>query len=169
MHETLDGVIRQYDRLAWRYVHRYEHRAAQLGVTTEDLYSEALEALWWAAVRWDPDRDVPFVRFAGISVDLRLRRYLYRRARRRQPLILSLEMVLGEDQTLEDRMGVEMDWTSLDAEDWMIRLSPRDRQLVRMRLAGYSYPEIADRLGVSLRAVYMRMSRLRRKLRGVGA
>ena len=54
----------------------------------------------------------------------------------------------------------------MEIEELLNKLSPRQRQIIKLRADGYSYKEIGEKLGIKEHSVDNEIQRLRRRVRG---
>ena len=64
-----DSFVREYAWKAWK---RIADSKVDRSLTNDDLYQTAVIAFWEAAKRFDPEKDVQFVSFAGTVINSRL-------------------------------------------------------------------------------------------------
>ena len=88
--------------------------------------------------------------------------------------VLGLEALSFEDlaQAVEERGGkLEVpEWVPADvSEDALSKLTPEQRDAVRLRLQGFGYGEIANRLGMSVSTAYARVQQALQALQGAQA
>lgn len=124
-----------------------------------DLVQEAAQALWRYRGSLRPD-STPRQERRWVIFRVRAILYEHDRRQRRNLLVLGQPCEGSEEPTVDDDL-------TLDA--LLVTLSLADRQLIGLRLAGYSDREIGDRLGLSPATVRVRMLRLVRRLRRVVA
>ena len=116
----------------------------------DDLESAAMLALVQASRRWNSERGVPFTAYArrridGAIVD-EIRRVRYGHTHGEadpQPVSTSDH----------ESAGATTDKPAEDPQPLLDQMTPRQRLVVQLREEGYSTHEIAERLGVSSRAV----------------
>ena len=64
---------------------------------------------------------------------------------------------------LKDRPCLSLDETGADVERFLRSLPARDRELVRMRIVGYTIKEIGDIFGITIQAASARMKHIANK------
>ena len=64
---------------------------------------------------------------------------------------------------LQDRTCLSLDETGADVERFLRSLPARDRELVRMRIVGYTIKEIGDTFGITIQAASSHMKRIANK------
>ena len=64
---------------------------------------------------------------------------------------------------LQDRPCLSLDETGADVERFLRSLPARDRELVRMRIVGYTIKEIGDTFGITIQAASAHMKRIANK------
>lgn len=96
--------------------------------------------------------------------------YLYR-PKRKAPKGMYHEDydVLVQDGQIADRAEyVSENWDDrLQIQQLMPYIKPKERQVIYMRAAGYTYREIAESCHISMRAVSLRLERMRQRLRAL--
>jgi RNA polymerase sigma-70 factor, ECF subfamily len=85
------------------------------------------------------------------------------RRRRCRPAMVSDELAIMMAPAVDSTPAVEEIMTALERA--LARLTPQDRQLVRLIVQGNSYRTVAEREGLSIGAVKIRMHRVRPFLR----
>ena len=74
--ESFDILLKKNESFVWEYAWKAWKRIADSEVdrslTYDDLYQTAVIAFWEAAKRFDPEKDVQFVSFAGTVINSRL-------------------------------------------------------------------------------------------------
>lgn len=123
-----------------------------------DLFQDVSLRLWLHFGELRPDAK-PHERKAW--VEWQVRHVLEHAGRRQQPEPMS---ELPEQPDGDALVDIEI--RSL-INDLLAQLQPDERQLVQMRMEGYSANEIADKMGLSRDAVYQRMHRTLMKARKV--
>lgn len=157
----------QYAPLLESEVARY---AGSLGnADLEDLRQGALVSLYRAAVAYQPDRGVTFGLFAKICIVNGIAdtlRYIGKKS-----VDVSMEM-LGEDEQPEG--GENPQSLMLDkeqAKDLRRRirfaLSELEYRILDLYLSGYSYAEIAEKIGKTPKSVDNALRRLKDKLKKI--
>lgn len=96
--------------------------------------------------------------------------YLYR-PKRKAPRGMYHEDydTLFQNQQIADRAGhVSENWDNrLQIQQLMLYIKPKEREVLYMRAAGYTYREIAESCNISIRAVSLRLERMRQRLRSL--
>lgn len=148
---SFEAVLSQYQGLLYRICNRYSGREA----TAEDLMQDISIALW-------RNRDKMWAIPAGVQRTA----WIWRVARnaavdtlRKSPELQSLDDSMTGDMVTEDHTLVDSLYEEIS------HLDEPDRTLVRMQLAGYSYEEIAKKIGITEKNVSVRLVRIKEKLR----
>ena len=139
------------------------------GGDSEDLIQEAMFGLLKAIREFDPTRDVLFRTFAEVCIRNRIRSVVSAAVRDKySPLNNSVSM---EDETnLYDRaFGPEESLIHREErverlQRLRTKLSPLERKVLSFYLDGYSYEEIAARVGRSVKSVDNAVQRIRHKV-----
>jgi len=164
--ENREELVNRNVRLAYYLAHRYKGI-----ISEEDAISIALEALWNAALHYNPERRTPFSTYAGIAIANALRSAI-RRTKRLE--FLSLNELVDPEEFVngEERIGFVVDPAT---EDWemqailrvdfarIMRHAPYDAAaLIFWRdVCGYSFDEAARLEG--LEGLSMERAKLNRK------
>lgn len=146
--DTFEKLLHRYRGLLFALCSHFRHR----GLDVDDLIQEATIALWerrerlyaesggrQAALTW---------RIARNAVVDALRRYEDAEA-----------LPEGYDEADEDRTLID------ELHELVGRLEEPDGKIVRLRLEGYSYAEIAEEMGMTEKNVSVRLVRAKEKLR----
>lgn len=159
------------EKLIWFFLKKYAS-----GSDPQELYGVAAEGLIRAAATYDPAR-VKFSTHAmyhmrsAVDFDQRCAK---RKKRSGKP-VLHMDDVDVIDQNkecnakmcdvvpLQDRPCLSLDETGADVERFLRSLPARDRELVRMRIVGYTIKEIGDTFGITIQAASARMKRIANK------
>ncbi len=133
----------------------------------EELVSDGMEGLLSAIKSYDGEKG-SFSAFAAVCVDNRLKNTVRRSIRRAKRLADEEELSLVADvkPTPEERV------IARENNEDMLRaveneLSELERKCIKGVVMGFSYAQIAKRLGVERKAVDNALSRARNKLRGI--
>ena len=162
------------EKLIWFFLRKYAS-----GSDPQELYGVAAEGLIRAAATYDPSRgkfSTHAMYHMRIAVDLD-QRYAKRKKRSGKP-VLHMDDVDVVDlidpnkecnvkmygvAPLQDRTCLSLDETGADVERFLRSLPARDRELVRMRIGGYTIKEIGDTFGITIQAASAHMKRIANK------
>lgn len=130
----------------------------------EDLKQEALLGLWQACLTYDESKS----KFSTYAVSCMLNKMkVWLRDRSKHPDTVSLSTPIGgyeeEGMTLEDTIEdpvISIDVGYLDLKNFIESLSPRDQQIVKLRIQGLKQIQIAQELGMTRTNCAMRLSRI---------
>lgn len=103
-------------KLAYYLAHRYKGLIAE-----DEAISVALEALWVAALHYDPDRKTPFSTYAGIIIANALRTAI-RKTRHAELLCLNETLDPDDPGSSDERLSFIQDPAS---DDWETKLAMR--------------------------------------------
>ncbi len=145
-------------------------REIKLGISypsdRDDLYQEGLIALDRAIRTYDIDSQVPLEGYAYLFIKRQIRNYTLKHNRifeRRN--LLSLDKVISEDNpNTYLSLVAEKPARHPEAEDIIKELPPMDQTIVRMRLKGYKYREIAEKLSINEKKVDNVIYRLKQRM-----
>lgn len=146
--DPFDSLLHRYRGLLFELCRRYTRR----GTTTEDLLQEASLALWRAR-----DRLLPLRRIEQAAMVWKVARNAVIDSLRRTPDHEPLQE--WEEPPQDDRTMVE------HLHERIALLPEPDRSVVRMQLEGYSYEEIAEALGLTVKNVSVKLVRIKDKIR----
>lgn len=126
----------------------------------EDLYQEALLALYRAAMTYDCDQQaVTFGLYAKVCIRNRLVSYGRRLAKQGRAVKAS-----ESARKSEVEIGVKVG--SREPSEWVLELlSPYEKEVYRLYVEGKSYALIAERLGHEEKSIENAIYRIRRKIR----
>ena len=159
------------EKLIWFFLRKYAS-----GSDPQELYGVAAEGLIRAAATYDPARGkfsthAMYQMRSAVDFDQRCAK---RKKRSGKP-VLHMDDVDVIDQNkecnakmcdvvpLQDRPCLSLDETGADVERFLRSLPARDRELVRMRIGGYTIKEIGDTFGITIQAASARMKRIANK------
>ena len=159
------------ERLIYLAIRRYAPNE-----DANELYGYAAEGLLRAASTYDPTRGkfsthAMWCMRSAVSFDQRCAK----RKKRSGKLVLHMDdddafdpneeyytEMCGVAQ-LKDRPFLSLDETGADVERFLRSLPARDRELVRMRIGGYTLKEIGDTFGVTFQAASSHMKSIANK------
>lgn len=162
------------EKLIWFFLKKYAS-----GSDPQELYGVAAEGLIRAAATYDPARGkfsthAMYHMRSAVDFDQRCAK---RKKRSGKP-VLHMDDVyaVGPNKEcnakcnakmrvvqLQDRPCLSLDETGADVERFLRSLPARDRELVRMRIGGYTIKEIGDTFGITFQAASARMKRIANK------
>ena len=159
------------EKLIWFFLRKYAS-----GSDPQELYGVAAEGLIRAAATYDPARG-KFSTHAMYQMRsaVGFNQSCAKRKKRSGKLVLHMDDVDVIDQNkecnekmcdvaaLRDRPCLSLDETGADVERFLRSLPARDRELVRMRIVGYTIKEIGDTFGITIQAASARMKRIANK------
>lgn len=159
------------EKLIWFFLKKYAS-----GSDPQELYGVAAEGLIRAAATYDPARGkfsthAMYHMCSAVDFD----QSCAKRKKRSGKLILHMDDVDAVDPNeeynaetcgvapLRDRPFLSLDETGADVERFLRSLPARDRELVRMRIGGYTLKEIGDIFGITFQAASAHMKRIANK------
>ena len=159
------------EKLIWFFLKKYAS-----GSDPQELYGVAAEGLIRAAATYDPARGkfsthAMYQMRSAVDFDQRCAK----RKKRSGKLVLHMDDVDAVDPSeeynaemcgvvpLRDRPCLLLDETGADVERFLRSLPARDRELVRMRIGGYTIKEIGDTFGITIQAASAHMKRIANK------
>lgn len=159
------------EKLIWFFLKKYAS-----GSDPQELYGVAAEGLIRAAATYDPARGkfsthAMYHMRSAFDFD----QSCAKRKKRSGKLVLHMDDVDAVDPNeeynaetcgvaqLKDRPCLSLDETGADVERFLRSLPARDRELVRMRIVGYTIKEIGDIFGITIQAASAHMKRIANK------
>lgn len=159
------------EKLIWFFLKKYAS-----GSDPQELYGVAAEGLIRAAATYDPARGkfsthAMYHMRSAVGFDQRCAK---RKKRSGKP-VLHMDDVdvidtnkecnakMCDAVPLQDRPYLSLDETGADVECFLRSLPARDRELVRMRICGYTIKEIGDIFGITIQAASAHMKRIANK------
>ena len=159
------------EKLIWFFLNKYAS-----GSDPQELYGVAAEGLIRAAATYDPARGkfsthAMYHMRSAVDFD----QSCAKRKKRSGKLVLHMDDVDAVDTNkecnakmcgvapLRDRPCLSLDETGADVERFLRSLPARDRELVRMRIVGYTIKEIGDIFGITIQAARAHMKRIANK------
>ena len=159
------------EKLIWFFLKKYAS-----GSDPQELYGVAAEGLIRAAATYDPARGkfsthAMYHMRSAVDFD----QSCAKRKKRSGKLVLHMDDVDAVDTNkecnaetcgvaqLKDRPCLSLDETGADVERFLRSLPARDRELVRMRIVGYTIKEIGDIFGITIQAARAHMKRIANK------
>lgn len=159
------------EKLIWFFLKKYAS-----GSDPQELYGVAAEGLIRAAATYDPARG-KFSTHAMYHMRgaVGFNQCCAKRKKRSGKPVLHMDDVDAVDPNeeynaetcgvaqLKDRPCLSLDETGADVERFLRSLPARDRELVRMRIVGYTIKEIGDIFGITIQAASAHMKRIANK------
>lgn len=174
--EAEDILIRRYVEMIRGKAHLY----FIVGADSEDVIQEGMIGLFKAIHDYSGNREATFKTFAELCINRQILTAVKTASRRKhQPLNDSVSLSTPVDETgggtLEESLGGDMasnpevvfmenTLSSLLTDENSTLFSSMERRVLKEYLAGRKYPEIAQSLGKSYKAVDNAMQRIRRKI-----
>lgn len=174
--EAEDILIRRYVEMIRGKAHLY----FIVGADSEDVIQEGMIGLFKAIHDYYGNREATFKTFAELCINRQILTAVKTASRRKhQPLNDSVSLSTPVDETgggtLEESLGGDMasnpeavfmenTLSSLLTDENSTLFSSMERKVLKEYLAGKKYPEIAQSLGKSCKAVDNAMQRIRRKI-----
>ena len=159
------------EKLIWFFLKKYAS-----GSDPQELYGVAAEGLIRAAATYDPARGkfsthAMYHMRSAVDFDQRCAK---RKKRYGKPVLHmdDVDVIAPNKECnakmcgvvpLRDRPCLSLDETGADVERFLRSLPARDRELVRMRIVGYTIKEIGDIFGITIQAASAHMKRIANK------
>ncbi|HBQ95213.1 MAG: sigma-70 family RNA polymerase sigma factor [Firmicutes bacterium] len=150
------------------------------GLEYDDLHQEGMLGLFYAIRHFREDHGVPFQAFADLCVNRRIISAVIRATRKKQqPLNTAFSLYQTPSDAPDSRpfIGRLVDHGATNPEHWVMeqesqkrwktllqrRLTSLERDVLRLYLAGFTYQQIAVKLGRSQKSVDNALQRIRAK------
>lgn len=164
-------AIDKYGKMLHSIVNKYQLECGDYKLNYEDMYQEAMIALYDACKQYKCDKGVKFSTFVYTVVERKVRRVYYK----------ALEIYLNEGSSIDNLAMVDHmeNFQTLSVAENPIsyhhamdlknslmttnRLSSSEKEILRLRIENYSYAEIASKLNIKEKVIDNKMYRLRKK------
>ncbi len=171
-----EQLIKRYQSLVAAKAHAYY----VVGLEHEDLQQEGMMGLFYAIRHFRADQGVPFPAFADLCVSRRIVSAVIRSTRKKQqPLntAYSIYQSGSEEQDLQPFIGRLADHDAVNPETWVMekeftqrwaailnhRLTTLEREVLDLYLSGFTYQQVAQKLGRSPKSIDNALQRVRSK------
>ncbi len=161
-----EAVITEYFPLVRKIAYTQRRNHAR-GLDISDMIQEGLIALNEAVLRYDLDSEYPLDVLASVCIKRRIISYI-----RKQHSgyniwnTVSLDLCINEEENLflSDVISDNRE-PETDLQEYLEQLDEKEAEVLRLRLEGYRYREIAEKLKISEKEVDYRMRRITRRMR----
>ncbi len=165
--DAVDFLLSKYKP----YVLRFTRARFLAGGERDDLIQEGMIGLYRAIRDYDPGKEARFITFAGLCIDRQILRAIESSQREKnRPLN---DFVSMTDEEMEQAMSGDMEspetivLEQLGNDERLARiasrLSPLEKEVLNLYLAGLDYREIASRIGRTPKQVDNALTRIRKK------
>ena len=163
--EAQEILLKKYTPIIIHMVNTEIYKGSITGSDREDLFQEGKIALDRAIRDYDPEMHVPLGAFAQKYIYRGIGNYLRSNIRRKASEI-SLDMYLNEDSnvTLSDIVAAP-EKKQPDMNEVISGMEPLEREIIRLKVLGYTYREISEKLSVSVKKVDNTIQKIRRRKR----
>lgn len=151
-----------------------------LGGDMDDLIQEGMIGLFKAIRDYDPNREAGFATFANLCISRQIYKAVEAASRKKHvPLNSYISLSQGEEGETMGEMQYQLEAPALhDPEKRLISqeeleqfwqkvdevLSPLERKVLKLHLAGANYHQIAEQLGKSEKSIDNALQRMKRKI-----
>lgn len=149
-------------------------KAAVRRADQEDFAQEGLMALWAAIESFSPDYGASFRTFAAVCIRRRIATAAHAADHAVSSIGGSLDdpELRSEELLADEAASPELQLLAKERAEELYHLltdvlSRQEREIFCLQICGFSYGEIAGRLGISKKSVENALQRARRKLRAV--
>lgn len=169
--EIKSGNDRAFNILAERFSQTVMALSAKyfsVSLTRDDWLQEGMIGLLSAVRSYNPEKGAAFATYASVCISNRLKSVCRRvSGNANAPLDESLEFT---DSVVPPAVSVEESYISNEyrrfiSENFFSVLSETERSVIGFYIAGFSYREIADRLGMTKKSVDSAICRAKAKLK----
>lgn len=177
---TAHMIVKQYERLIWSIVLKFQGAMHQMGISKDDLFQEGMIGLLEALDCYREDLNVPFRNFACLCAERQMRSLIRKYSGQNFGIIhnsLSLDQSLVHDDSMIV-MDTIADNNCFNDPAWVFNyryclqqvqeqvqeFSSLERSVLTYRAHGYSYKEIAEVCCVSYKKVDNTLQKVKRKL-----
>ena len=177
---ALNYLVEKYKKVIWRIITSATNKYQPKGVEKEDLFQEGLIALMDALSSFRDDIRAPFFSFALICIERQVKGYIRRfnsLTTRLNYNALSLDMYVSEDESLYLRDVIpanqqNISYITLFQDDLLALIDQEnsiltniEKQILSLKVEGYSYYEIGEKLDISTKHVDNCIQAVKRKTR----
>lgn len=147
-------------------IRRFARRAVRPGLEFEDAVQEGIIGLFRAIETYAPGRGAGFDTYASVCIQ-RAILSAQRSASRKKHAPLNQSVPIPEEQSIPgpEDTAIANEQMSQTLQKARTQLSSLEKEVLALYLDGFSYDEIAKKLGKSQKTVDNALLRVRRKLR----
>lgn len=153
---TEEECFLENQNLIWYCVHKHKQVLNQTATDKWDLFSEGSIGLMKAYRNFDDSTGYQFATYAVPKIHGEINRYVRDKAytirtpRNKENVIhASFNWTIGEGLELESLFGQDDNYTTIYLNERLEQMNPRTRDMIKLRLQGYTQQEIADRFKLS--------------------
>lgn len=172
-YEAQKELLKRYERLIWYMVYQIRARHRLIDLDLDDMYQEGLIALHDAIMNFDKTMNVPLYCLAKVCISRKINTFVKRFSRniyQSSFLLVSLDSLINDDErfclheVIADKHSYDVEH-KLMIESYLTELDHNEAIIVKMRIEGYKYQEIADCLSISSKDVDNSIQRIRKKIK----
>lgn len=147
-------------------IRRAARRAAGPGLDFEDAVQEGIIGLFSAIQTFGEDRGASFSTYAAVCVNNAVSG-AKKAAGRKKHAPLNHSVPISDEQSIPgpEEAAIVREQVQVTLKKASTVLSPMEKTVLRLYLDGFSYPQIAKKLGIKEKAVENALGRVRKKLR----
>ena len=145
--------------------------ATHHGIDINDIMQEGFIGLDEAIKNFSQDTDATFYTFANLCIDRQIFNYLRKMTGSRDRVLNeSITINDGLESTVDDGNNLELNFVGHDNDIQLAReirqfLTEFERKVFDLRIDGYSFEEIAKKLGKDIKSIYNTFHRIRLKIK----
>lgn len=170
-------LIDKYDSIIKIILRKYQSTVSALGLDENDLYQEGLLGFMRAIKTYNKDKNVLFYTYASICIDFAIKSCIRTASTQKNEILnssCSLDTLLDDEkQTFyslikDERTNPELAILSKEEETGELdklkeRLAPFEKQVLDLKLLGFTNDEIAQTLSKEKKSIENTLSRIKTK------
>ena len=170
---NINEAIRENKGLIYEVINRYYYNK-KYDFVRDDLFQVGQLSLYKAIQTFDESKNIKFSTFAMTVIKNDLLKFATRDYEKYSGVIndteTSLNSTIGndDDMNMEDRLGIEEDFSELEGSELLSYIRERKSEkvvkMVMMLSEGYTYEEVGKKLGCSKQYVNSTMKKLAEEL-----
>ena len=145
--------------------------ATHHGIDINDIMQEGFIGLDEAIKNFSQDTDATFYTFANLCIDRQIFNYLRKMTGSRDRVLNeSITINDGLESTVDDGNNLELNFVGHDNDIQLAReirqfLTEFERKVFDLKIDGYSFEDIAKKLGKDIKSIYNTFHRIRLKIK----
>lgn len=181
--EAVEILYEKYRPLIVANANRMSKTCQGLGIDVNDLIQEGMIGLNGAIKHYSENKEASFYTFAKTCIERKMISLIAAAKRQKNKILnesLSLDVTLdtGEIVNLEELIGCEQDepfyqLLNLENEQELLMkinqvLTPLEKQVFQLKIAGFDYHEISEKLNKKPKAIDNALQRIKNKIKKIG-
>lgn len=162
---AMDVLLNSYKGLASTIARKYH----LMGGDTEELLQEGMIGLYRAIYSYDPEKNSSFKAYAGRVIENKIIDAIRHATSKSNQILTDSVFVDDDDSILSDDPTPETNYISAENTSELLKeiegkLGRFEKQVMHYYISGFSYGDIAEKLGKSTKSIDNALSRIRKKL-----